>query len=87
MVLHFHRAVEEMAIWSASSGDGFSFVISYGSRDGVGFQGRPGYMASWRLLDQNKPAVRITGSPFKTFDEAEEACNDTLELLRNVSTA
>jgi hypothetical protein len=44
-------------------------------------------MASWRLLDRNKPAIRITGSPFKTFDEAEEACNDTLELLRNVSTA
>jgi hypothetical protein len=87
MALHFHRAVEQIAIWSASSDDGFSFVISYGSRDGVGLQGRDGYMASWRPLNQNKPAIRITGSPFRTLVEAEEACNNSLELLRSVNTA
>jgi hypothetical protein len=87
MALHFHRAVENIGIWSASSEDGFSFVVSYGSRDGRGLQSRAGYVASWRLLYENRPAIRIVGSPFKTFAEAEEACNSTLELLRNVSTA
>jgi hypothetical protein len=43
-------------------------------------------MASWRPLNQNKPAIRITGSPFRTLVEAEEACNNTLELLRSVNT-
>jgi hypothetical protein len=82
MLLQFHRAVENIGIWSAVSDDGFSFVVSYGSRDGESLQGRPGYMASWRPLYQNRPAVRITGSPFKTRADAEAACNGTLELLR-----
>jgi hypothetical protein len=85
MVLQFHRAVEQIGIWSASSDDGFSFVISYGNRDGAGLQGRPGYMASWRLLYQNRPAIRVTGAPFKTLIEAEKACDDTLKVLRKVS--
>jgi hypothetical protein len=86
MPLQFHRAVEDMGIWSATS-DGFSFVISYGSRTGQGLHGRPGFMASWRPLYQNKGAIRITGSPFKTFAEAEEACNTMLEHLRSPRTA
>jgi len=84
MALQFHRAVEQIGIWSASTDDGFSFVISYGSRDSAGLQGRPGYTASWRLLYQNRPAIRVTGSPFKTFIEAEEACDYMLDVLRNV---
>ena len=87
MALHFHRAIENIGIWSASSEDGFSFVVSYGSRDGRSLQGRAGYVASWRLLYENRPAIRIVGSPFKTFAEAEKACNSMLDLLRNVSTA
>ena len=86
MALQFHRAVEDIGIWSATS-DGFSFVISYASRTGHGLHGRPGFMASWRPLYQNKTAIRITGSPFKTFVEAEEACNTMLEHLLDVRTA
>ena len=69
-----------MEIWSASS-NGFSFVISYESPTGPGFHGKPGYVASWRSRSPSKGAIRITGSPFKTFTEAEEACEATLEYL------
>ena len=74
MALQFQRAVEDMAIWSATSDD-FSFVISYVSPSGRGLHGRPGFMASWRPLHQNRTAIKITGSPFTTFIEAENACD------------
>ena len=77
MSLQFHRAVEDMEIWSASSDD-FSFVITYESPAGPGFHGRPGYVASWRPLYQSRGAMKIGGSPFKTFAEAEVACNAML---------
>lgn len=83
MVLQFSRVpnpLEEMEIWNASSND-FSFVISYESRAGRGFHGQPGYVASWRPLAHNRTAVRVTGSPFKTFTEAEKACEATLGVL------
>jgi hypothetical protein len=79
--LQFHRAVEHMEIWSAD-GDGFSFVITHESPTGPGFHGRPGYVASWRPLYPTSGAVRIGGSPFKTFADAEEACNAMLKHLR-----
>jgi hypothetical protein len=44
MALQFHRAVEDMEIWSAGS-DGFSFVISHESPTGPAFTGAP---AMWR---------------------------------------
>jgi len=72
--------IEDMEIWNASS-DGFSFVISYESRGGPGFHGPPGYVASWRSLSQNTGAIRVSGSPFKTLAEAEEACKATLGHL------
>jgi hypothetical protein len=87
MPLQFRRTVEQIGIWSASSADGFSFVVSYASRMGESLQGRPGFMATWRPLYANRPAIRIVGSPFKTFAEAEAACNSTLKVLRNVRTA
>ena len=83
MALKFSRVIgpiEDMEIWSASS-NGFSFVISYESRTGPGFHGRTGFMASWRSMSQNIGAVRVGGSPFKTFTEAEQACNVMLEYL------
>ncbi|MBR0714913.1 hypothetical protein [Bradyrhizobium liaoningense] len=80
MILQFHRPLEGMELWSASR-DGFSFVISFGSRTGPGFHGRSGYMASWRPLYQNKGAIKITGSPFPTLAEAEEACGNLVEHL------
>jgi hypothetical protein len=80
MTLQFHRAVEDMEIWSASS-DGFSFVISHETSNGPGFHGRPGYLATWRPLYRSIGAVRITGSPFKVFAEAEKACNTMLRHL------
>ena len=72
--------VEDMEIWNASSA-GFSFVISYESRSGPGFHGPPGYVASWRPIDQNRSAIKIGGSPFKTLAEAEEACKAMLGYL------
>jgi hypothetical protein len=78
--LQFHRAVDDMEIWSASSG-GFSFVITYESRAGPGFHGRPGYVASWRRLYRGSGAIKIGGSPFETFAATEQACNIMLEHL------
>jgi hypothetical protein len=72
--------VEDMEIWNAS-GDGFSFVISYESRSGPGFHGRTGFVASWRPIYQNRCAIRVSGSPFGTLSEAEEACTATLGHL------
>jgi hypothetical protein len=86
MSLHFHHALEEMEIWSAT-GEGFSFVISHGSRSGPGLHGRPGFVASWRPLYQNTSAIRIAGSPFNTFADAEAACNTMLDHLTNAGSA
>jgi hypothetical protein len=72
--------VEEIQIWNASS-DGFSFVISYESRSGPGLQGNPGFVASWRPLHQNRFAVKVIGSPFKTLNAAEQACEVMLGHL------
>ena len=72
--------VEDMEIWNASD-NGLSFVISYESRGGPGFHGRTGFVASWRPIHQNRSAIRIGGSPFKTFAEAEEACKAMLGHL------
>ena len=80
MSLQFHGAVENMDVWSASSAD-ISFVISFASRAGPGFHGRPGFLASWRPLYSSRPSVKVIGSPFKTFADAEGACNAMLRVL------
>jgi hypothetical protein len=74
------NAVQDMEVWNAS-GNGVSFVISYGSRNGSGFHGRPGFVASWRPIHQNTNAIRIGGSPFDKLAEAEEACHAMLAIL------
>ena len=76
MALHFSRVdtpVDQLEIWIANSG-GFSFVISNESRSGPGLHGQPGFVASWRPIHLNKAAIKIAGSPFNTFAEAEKAC-------------
>lgn len=78
--LHFHRPLQGLDVWSATSDD-FSFVISYESPTGPGFHGKPGYLASWRPLHLCSLAIKITGSPFQTFASAEEACNAVLKHL------
>jgi hypothetical protein len=80
MSLQFHHALENLEIWSATS-QGFSFVISYETPGGPGFNGRAGYLASWRPVYGGRGAIKITGSPFKTFDEAEAACDAMLNHL------
>jgi hypothetical protein len=80
MSLQFHHTLERLEIWSAAA-DGFSFVISHESRVGTGFHGQPGFMATWRPLYENNFAIRIAGAPFKTFADAEEACNAMLKHL------
>ena len=72
--------VEDIQMWNASS-NGFSFVISYESPSGPGLQGKPGFVASWRPLYQNRFAVKVIGSPFKTLTAAEQACDVVLEHL------
>ena len=56
-------------------------VISYESLAGPGFQGRAGYLASWRPVYEGRGAIRIAGSPFKNFDEAKAACDAMLKHL------
>ena len=83
MALHFSRvapATEELEIWSASE-LGYSFVISNESRTGPGLRGQPGFVASWRPINFNRTAIRVGGSPFRTFAEAEKACEDMLAHL------
>ena len=80
MTLQFHRTVEDIEIWSATS-EGYSFVISHESPTGPGLHGRAGYLASWRPVYEGRGAIRITGSPFKTFGEAEAACDAMLKHL------
>ena len=83
MALHFSRvapATEELEIWSAIE-LGYSFVISNESRSGPGLHGQPGFVASWRPINFNRTAIRVGGSPFKTFAEAEKACEAMLVHL------
>jgi hypothetical protein len=83
MALHFSRvgpATGELEMWNASE-HGFSFVISYESSSGPGFHGRPGFVASWRPININRPGIRLGGSPFETLAEAENACEAKLENL------
>ena len=74
MSLHVHRAVENIEVWSANSAD-ISFVITFASPNGPGFHGRLGFLATWRPVFSIMGAVKITGSPFNTFADAEAACN------------
>ena len=73
--------VENIQVWNTTS-DGFSFVISFASRSGPGFRGNPGFIASWRPIHQNRSAVKVIGSPFETFSEAEKACEAVLGHLK-----
>jgi hypothetical protein len=76
--------VEDIQVWNATS-DGFSFVICFASRSGPGFRGNPGFIASWRPILQNRTAVKVIGSPFETFSEAEKACEAMLGHLKEPS--
>ena len=81
--MQFNRVANplgELQIWKATSG-GFSFVISYVSRSGPGLHGTPGFVGSWRPLHGNRGAVKIIGSPFKTLEAAEQACETMLSYL------
>jgi hypothetical protein len=81
--MQFSRVVDltdAVQIWNASGG-GFSFVISYESRRGPGLHGAPGFVGSWRPLYGNRCAVKVIGSPFKTFEAAEQACETMLGYL------
>ena len=72
--------IEDIQIWNASS-NGFSFVISFESRSSPGLRGNLGFVASWRPIHQNRSAVKVIGSPFKTFTAAEQACEAMLKHL------
>jgi hypothetical protein len=81
MPLQFHRVVEEIDLWGASS-NGYSFTISFfGNLAGPGLLGRSGFVASWSPLYRGRGAIKIMGSPFKSFAEAELACEAMLKYL------
>jgi hypothetical protein len=83
MPLHFSPVVapqSDLKIWHANI-DKYSFAISLEDSTEPGLQSKPGYVASWRALQNNKPASKVGGSPFATFVEAEEACEFTLMHL------
>ena len=84
MSLQFHRAIEYLDVWSASSAD-ISFVITFASPNGPGFHGRHGFLPTWRPLYSRTGAVKVTGSPFSTFAEAEATCNTMLGVLEQAS--
>ena len=44
-------------------------------------------MASWRPVYSRIRAVKVTGSPFNTFADAEVACNTMLEVLERANDA
>jgi hypothetical protein len=82
-IMQFSRIIgpmEDFQIWSANS-RGFSFVISNESPSGPGLHGQAGFVASWRPIDLNRPSIKVGGSPFKTFAEAENACEAMLKHL------
>src|SRR4029078_6578284 len=83
MSLHFHRPLRNMDVWSASSAD-ISFVISFASPNGEGFRGKHGFLASWRPLYSGTGAIKVTGSPFSIFVEAEAARNTKLGGLDEI---
>src|SRR5215467_12016241 len=85
MSLQFRQAIENLDLWSANSAD-ISFVITFASPAGPGFHGRRGFLASWRPLYSSKGAVEVTGSPFSTLADAEEACNTMLATLERAGT-
>jgi hypothetical protein len=80
MSLQFHLAIESMDVWSASGAD-ISFVITFASPTGSGLRGPHGFLASWRPLYSRTGAVKVIGSPFNSFEEAEQACNAMLGML------
>jgi hypothetical protein len=83
MPMQFVRVVtgvDEMELWNANR-NGFSFVISFESHSGPGLRGRAGFVASWRPIYQNRCAIKVGGSPFKSFCEAEDACKAVLGYL------
>jgi hypothetical protein len=80
MSLQFHQAVKNMDVWSACSADN-SFVITFADPTSPGFHGRRGFLASWRPLYSSRGAVKVIGSPFNTFSDAEAACNTMLTVL------
>ena len=65
-----------------------SFVITFASPSGPGFHGRRGFPASWRpLFYSSTGAMKVTGSPFDTFADAERACNTMLGELERADRA
>jgi len=80
MPLQFHRAVENLDVWSARSTD-VSFVITFASPIGPGFHGRRGFLASWRPHHSRTGAIKVIGSPFDALADAEGTCDTLLGAL------
>ena len=84
MFLQFHRAVEYLDLWSASSADiSFRHHIC---QSGGPLHGRRGFLATWRPLHSRRgrgQGDRITVRD--TSPDAEAACNTMLGVLEQAS--
>ena len=72
--------LRDLEMWHANTSE-YSFAISHENLSAPGLHDKPGFIASWRSLYNNKPAITVDGSPFATFVEAEEACEAMLMHL------
>jgi hypothetical protein len=76
----------DMEVWAARS-HGYSFVISLEKTQPPDPEWN-GYTASWKNTNIDtrpfgkQPANRIDGGPWKTFAEAERACEQVLKQLK-----
>jgi hypothetical protein len=83
MALHFRSAdtpLRDLQVWHAESSE-YSFVISHESR-GAELHGKPRFIASWRPMHSNRPAIALEGSPFATLEDALQACELMLDQPR-----
>ena len=66
--------LHDLQVWHAES-DGYSFVISHER------QSKQRFIASWRPRHTSRLGVALEGSPFATFEDAEQACELMLVYL------
>lgn len=73
-----HGPIGEAGCWLATRDD-FSFVINRQQQSGPGFQGKDGFIASWRVASGG--AVKVLGSPFANLEAAQQGCEQVLKML------
>lgn len=87
MLLHFTPVdppLNEIEMCRAISSE-HCFAISHEIRRQSEAYSKAAFMASWRSRYNHKPAIIVIGSPFATFAEAKQACEEMpVHLSRRV---